>query len=298
MLRLFKPNKISEPPKLPDSAVSADYGRLLNDHLDYIAKVCERAADNGHLSSGQGRMIAGEGGYSYIVEQSGTLDADDLFVQVLDHLKQDDFRRLRDFQGRSSLTTYLTSIISRFVVDVVRSRSGRSRAKERGAKLGMLGTQVYDLMVVRGHSADEAAEVLLTSFGQHVSADELREIRSSLLGRDTRHQSDAESNIAWSEDGELVAVQASTPEGELSDRIQQQRRGKLLATLMENLKGEDRLLLRLRFPLDEEAEPLEMAAIAAMVGLSEKQVDRRLRRILLNCREELLGKGLNLNDLL
>jgi RNA polymerase sigma factor (sigma-70 family) len=299
MLRLFTRKNADSPSKPADNTVSADFGRLLNEHLGYIAKVCERAADNGHTpSQGQGQMIAGEDGYSYIVEQAGSLDADDLFVQVLDHLKEDNFRRLRDFQGRSSITTYLTSIITRFVIDVVRSRSGRSRAKERAVKLGVLGERVYDLMVLRNHSASEAAEIMQTTFGEQISPDELREIHAGLLGRETRHQSSAESTIAWGEDGELVAIQSATPERELSDRIQQKRRGELLAALMENLKVDDRLLLRLRFPLDDAAEPLEMSAIAAMVGLNEQQAERKLRKILVDCREELLKKGLSLNDLL
>lgn len=299
MLRLFTRKDTISPSKPADNAVIADYGRLLNDHLDYIAKVCERAADNGRTpSQGQGQVISGEGGYTYIVEQAGSLDPDDLFNKILDHLKEDDFRRLRDFQGRSSITTYLTSIISRFVVDIVRQRSGRSRAKERAAKLGLLGERVYDLMVLRGHSAGEAAEIMQITFGQQISPDELRDIHAGLLGRETRHQSSNESKTAWGEDGELVTIQSASPEGELSGKIQQKRRGELLAVLMENLKVEDRLLLRLRFPLDEEAEPLEMSAIAAMVGMNEQQVDRKLRRILVSCREELLRKGLSLNDLL
>ncbi len=299
MLRLFTRKKSTSSMKPANNLVSTDYGRLLNDHLDYIAKVCERAVDNGHTPfHGQGKMISGEGGYSYIVERAGSLDADDLFVQVLDHLKEDKFRRLRDFQGRSSITTYLTSIITRFVIDVVRSRSGRSRAKERAAKLGTLGERVYDLMVLRSYSAREAAEIMQTTFGQQISPDELSEIHTGLLGRETRYQSSTDSTTAWNEDGELVAIQSTTPERELSDRIQQKRRSELLAALMENLKVEDRLLLRLRFPLDDEAEPLEMSAIAAMMGLNEQQAERKLRRILVNCREELLKKGFSLKDLL
>ena len=299
MLKLFTRKNSPEPAPPPDNADSSYYANLLTEQIDYIAKVCERAATNGYTpSQGQGRMIAGEGGYSYIVESSGTLDPDDLFVQVVDHLKEDDFRCLRNFQGRSSLTTYLTSIISRFVVDVVRGRCGRSRAKERAVKLGALGERVYDLMVLRGHSAGEASEIMLTNFGERVPAERLREIRDSLLGRETRHQSVGDGSTAWGETGELVVIQSSTPEAELSARVQQVRRADVLAALLEDLKGEDRLLLRLRFPLDEEAEPLDLSTIAAMAGLSERQADRKLRRILLDCRETLLSKGFSLNDLL
>lgn len=280
-----------------DSVSAAEYNHLLNQHLEYISKVCQKAAVGRHISEVP-NVISGEGGYSYIVEQSTTLDGDCLFIQVLDHLKEDDFRRLREFKGRCSITTYLTSIISRFVVDIIRSRSGRSRAKERAVKLGILGEQVYDLMIQRGHSASETAEIMETTFGRQVSVREVQDIHAGLVGRDTRYQSCAESNIGWGDDGCLVAINAVTPEGELSDKSRQKWRSELLSLLLENLKGEDRLLLRLRFPLDEEAEPHDMATIAAMVGLSEQQAERKLRRILIGCREQLLKKGFSLNDLL
>lgn len=298
MLRLFKRKEPAAPAVLSKGASLDDCRRLLHEHIDYITKICEKAASGGYASSpGQGRVLAGEGGHCYTVERSTTLDPDDLFVQVLDHLQEDDFRRLRGFEGRSSFTTYLTTIISRFVVDLIRSRSGRSRAKERAAKLGDLGERTYDLMVLRGHSAAEASDIMLTSFGQRVSPDELRTLHDSLLGRETRHHSTVESSTAWGEEGELVVIQAANPESRLSDRVQRQRRRELLAAVMEKLKGDDRLLLRLRFPLDEATEPLELPALAAMLGLSERQADRRLRRILLDCRVQLLEKGFNLDDL-
>jgi len=271
--------------------------RLLNEQLGYIAKVCEKVVCDEYSGEYKSSLF-GDGGTSYRIERQASLDADELFVHVVDHLRDDDYRRLREFQGRSSITTYLTAIIGRLVVDIVRQRTGRNRAKERAESHGELGHHVYDLMQMGGHTADESTDILLTNFSIQTSADELRAIHSSLLGRDTRHQSCANTETAWGEGGEFVVIQRNNPEMELMSHMQDTRRGDVLAVLIEELKGEERLLLRLRFPLDNETPPLDMEQIAAMTGLSLQQADRKLRYILKSCREKLLSKGLCLDDLL
>ncbi|MFZ4860056.1 MAG: hypothetical protein ACOYL3_27145 [Desulfuromonadaceae bacterium] len=269
----------------------------MSEQLSYIVKTCDIAV-SGTYSAGNKLSVAGDGGASYYIHRHATLDAEELFVHVVDHLKEDSYRRIREFQGRSSITTYITAIIGRLVVDLVRQRTGRNRAKERSESQGELGRHVYDLMVKRGHSADEAADILLTNFSIQASAGELMELHRSMMGRDVRHQSCAETETAWGADGEFVVVQRQNPEMELVGHTQNVRRRNLLASLIEDLKGEDRLLVRLRFPLDDETPPLDMEQIAVMTGQTSQQADRKLRRILMSCREELLKKGHRLDDLL
>ena len=62
--------------------------------------------------------------------------------------------------------------------------------------------------------------------------------------------------------------------------------------------GEERFILRLRFPATDDVEPLPVREIAALLGQTDKAVDNRLRRILLRCRETLLRQGLFLDDLI
>jgi hypothetical protein len=61
-----------------------DYARLIVDHLPFIEKQCRRAAD----SSGVYRSTSD-------VDN----EADLLLTEVIDHLKTDDFKVLRDFRG-------------------------------------------------------------------------------------------------------------------------------------------------------------------------------------------------------
>ncbi|GLI36884.1 sigma-70 family RNA polymerase sigma factor [Geobacter hydrogenophilus] len=282
-------------PQVPSSLESDDYREFLNENLDCVATICEKAA-SGIRGYGGYHGITGEGGARYVVQQQVVIDADELFIQAVDHLREDDYRRLREFKGRSSLPTYLTTVISRLVVDIVRQRTGRNRARERAERYGTLGSHVYELMVGRGHTADEAVDILQTTFSIQATPDQLREIHEGLLGRRSRCHSDGDLEMAWGEEGELVVVHNQTPEDMCSSNVQRLRCREILEGLIDGFCGEERLILRLRFPIDD-VEPCDVGEIAVLTGLSPKQVDRKIRYILKKCREELLRKGVSFDDL-
>lgn len=296
MFRIFS-GKTSKKPFLVSNNDGDSCRRLLNEQLEYIARVCKQSVSDAY--QGESKFaITGDGGTSYSIHQHASLDADELFVHVVDHLKEDNYRRIREFQGRSSIITYITAIIGRLVVDIIRQRTGRNRAKERAVCHGELGCHVYDLMVKLGHTAAEAVEILLINFNIQSSSDELMELHKNILGRDVRHKSCGDTETVWGTEGELVVVQRQTPEMELLGNVQSVRRREVLAALIEGLKGDERMLLRLRFPLDDETPPLDLEQIAAITGQTPQQADRKLRRILQSCREQLLKKGLSLDNLL
>jgi len=61
----------------------------------------------------------------------------DAYAFILDHLRQDDFRRLRAFvsDGRSAFTTWLVVVAKRLCIDFERERYGRT-ARNAGATSG------------------------------------------------------------------------------------------------------------------------------------------------------------------
>ena len=74
----------------PRTEEETDYARLIVDHLPYIEKQCRRAAE----SPG-----------SYRSDSDVDNEADYLLTEVIDHLKADDFKVLRDFRGDAKITT-------------------------------------------------------------------------------------------------------------------------------------------------------------------------------------------------
>lgn len=263
--------------------------QLLSSHIEVITRICQRAASSQY--SNNGHVIAGEGGYSLYLDQGNQVDADALFTQVIDHLAEDDYRRLQEFRGQSAFTTWLTAVISRLAIDIVRSRTGRNRAKERALRHGDLGLQIYDLTVVRGYSAAEASQALSVSFGLTVPTEKVKEIYRELQGRDQRHQSDPEHETAWNEAQQLVVVDRRTPEQQYTTAQSENKRTELLRKLLQGISGEDRLILSLHFGLEDD-NPQDHAAIGTLMGIEPGDVARRLKKVLNNCREALLKEGI------
>ena len=287
---------------VPASAVGNDYARLIVENLPYIEKQCRRSVsfngDSGGFGSGTN--------FSQDCAASDN-EADELLNEALDHLRSDDFRVLRQYQGKAKLTTYLTTIISNLLIDLVRKKKGRSRVKERAREMGEVAERLYEAVYGRGYSLGEAHGFLQTTWGITASHAELGAMLEAMRGRES-FLAPADAGACWpytgteiaTEDGiELVVTDpAHSAERMLADDQRERSTRRLLDTVLGELSGEDRLILSLRFPSDDTEEPRTNREIAEMLNLTEKAVDNRVRRALNRCRQMILGQGLSLNDLI
>ena len=293
-MQLFQLRRDTSPPG-PQQA-SCDYARLITDNLAYIEKQCRRAVfstTNPGAPAGDGLDLENE--------------ADELLNQVLDRLKTDDFQALRDFRGKAKITTYITTIISNLIVDLVRQKRGRSRARERAREMGGVAERLYHLVYTQGCSLHEAHSHLEISHGITEPLQSLQRMLERMQGRDAAQvPAGADGATTWLAPGrkmlvddevELVVTdpRRNAEAALIADRKQQDARS-AVAGLIAELSGEDRFMLSMRFPADEEDEPKSNKEIGALLGFSEKSVDARIRRILVRFREILLRQGLALED--
>lgn len=274
----------------PSTVEQPDFARLIVDHLPYMEKLCRKAAG----PPGNSRS-----------EADIDNEADYLLTEVLDHLKAEDYKVLRDFRGSARLTTYLTTVIANLVVDLVRKRKGRSRALERARELGPLAEQLYELVYGRGYALADAHGHLVLSHGIGESEDDLRLLLDKIGGRTVDAHAGA---TGWPcrgrealVDGEVELI-VPDPGGDaeelMMDNQRERLRERVMADMIEGLSGEERYMLRLRYPATEDEEPRSVREIAILLGQTEKAVDNRLRRILIRCRETLLCRGLSMDDLI
>lgn len=285
---------------------SLDYGRLITDNLVYMEKQCRRTVlrCSGEITSGNGLHTPLDHAGSSIDN-----DVDELLNELLDHLRKDDFRALREFRGTAKLTTYITTIISNLIVDLVRQKKGRSRARERASRMGGTAELLHDLMYFRGCSLHEAQSHLEVTHGIREPLETLQEMIERIRGRG-RQQLPlcADGDSAWLAPGRQIMTD-DTAEVVVPDPrknaeaalISGQKRLKAkqsIAGLIAQLNGEERFMLGMRFPADEEEQPKSNREIGQLLGLSEKSVDARIRRILVRFRETLLREGLSLDDLI
>jgi len=108
------------------------YRSLLMDNLKFIEERCYRAYG----------ICAGRYGENLTAVNK----ADSLVVEVMDHLSVDGYRVLRKYKGKSSLKRYLDAVICNKVIDIYRSREGRSRAADEARKMGDAGKRLLQLI--------------------------------------------------------------------------------------------------------------------------------------------------------
>jgi RNA polymerase sigma factor (sigma-70 family) len=266
------------------------YARLIVEQLSCIEKQCRRAAET-------------PGSHQSATDRDN--EADHLVTEVIDHLKADNYKVLREFRGSAKLSTYLTTVISNLVVDIIRARKGRSRAGERARELGPVAEQLHRLVYGFGYTLAYAHGHMVLSHGIKESEDELRDMLHQIRGRDGISHA---ATAGWPYQGREVLVDDEVEvivpdptkgaDERLIDFQREQKREQVVGTLLEGLSGEDRFIVRLRFPASENETPKSISEIASLTGQTEKALDNRLRRILMRCREMLLGQGLSLDDLI
>ncbi|MCX8116573.1 MAG: sigma-70 family RNA polymerase sigma factor [Desulfobacterota bacterium] len=288
-------NPLGHPGSLSVDEKAAEYQKLITDHLPFIEKQCRRACalykkrlPDPDESSRSTLEIENR---TLQVISSDEIDPDTLVNQVIDRLKADQYKVFRDFQGQAKMTTYLQTIISNLVVDLVRRQRGRNRAKDRAKTLGPIGEKLYELVFEKGYPAEEAYNYLKKHHHIETSLHEIEEMVESLKGPRSREKSTVP-------DDAKPFVTKEDPEKELIREERKKLAQGVLEDLLSSMSDEEKMMIRMRFPASEEERPMELAEIARLLGINEKAVDSRIRRILIKCRKIILKKGLSLDDLI
>ncbi len=270
------------------------YRDLINEYIQFIEVQCRRAIGK--------KWDAGAGSETDIDSENESLE---LFNRVLDKLKEKNYRVLKQFKGQSKVSTYLTAIISNQAVDLIRRKKGRGREKERAMKYGPLGEKIYQAVFASGKDISTAYNELSSQGVFNGSLKEFHTIIEKIKGKgrlavlDTNMDNpvvkEGKQSITT---GELIIVDThSNPEELMIQEGQEQKRKEILSQLLSNLKGEERLIIRMRFPTGRDEKPKEIEQIAELLGISKKAVYNRISRLLTRCRELLTQNGVQIDDL-
>jgi RNA polymerase sigma factor (sigma-70 family) len=218
-------------------------------------------------------------------------DRNECYIFVLDSLEADNFKRLRAFKGKSKLSTYLYSLVNSLAIDFRRKRYGRRRIPSAVLKLGKWAEAVYRLVCWQKFSVDDAYDFLQVDglfggsyeqFQQEIVPIQKAPCRENPRltsvddygGDPLRKMSDADSN----------------PLEKLIKKLNRERRIKALKVIRkttDSLPEDDQLLIRLVFGSEH---PVRVAA--KVIDLSASAARRRLKRLLIKYRENLLAAGI------
>jgi RNA polymerase sigma factor for flagellar operon FliA len=243
-----------------------DYQRLLLDHLDLVDQIVRTIGRRRHLSS---------------------TERDDFASFVHLRLVEDDYAILRKFQNRSTLWTYLATVIEHLALDFYAQKWGRWRPSAVANRLGPIAVLLERLVTRDSHTIGEAMEIVRTNHGVASSDAELRTIFDQLpvRVRTTEVGEEAAVAISGGENSESIVEDADRFRG--IARLQ-----RALTAAFAQIAVQDRVLIALRFD-----QNLSVVEIAKLTGSSVPTLHRRLDKSVKQLRLALTNVGFDSQEI-
>jgi RNA polymerase sigma factor (sigma-70 family) len=212
-------------------------------------------------------------------------DADDFASWAKMRLIENDYAILAKFRGESSLSTYLTVVISMLFREYRVKEWGRWRPSAAALRLGPVAVRLEMLVYRDGYTLAQAAQVLRSRDGVTLSDREL----AAILAQLTPKRPPGPPEIGADP---LAAVPATARADDLvaGDEADRERRRieEALLEALESLPDQDRLIVRMRF-----WEGMSVADIGRALNLPQKPLYRRLERAFRLLREALEARGVS-----
>jgi len=214
-----------------------------------------------------------------------TDEREEFIAEVNLALVSDDYKALREFEGRSKLETYLFTIIGRIYWEWRHRVRGRWRPSSKAKSLGEVAVQLEELIHRDGLLLSEAAQILRDRHG--IAPGKTERLMAALPNR-IRHQT-----VAGVEDDTLTS-QTVPPDQALENRERERlghRVRRAVADALAQRSAEDRLILELSF-----RDGIKTVDIAHSLGIPVKKLYKRIDRILARLHKALVRAGFGNED--
>ncbi len=207
----------------------------------------------------------------------------DGFVYVCEKLAEDGFRRLRSVRrlgAQGELVPWLRTVVRNLAINWLQARDGRKRLLQSVAALPARSQRVFQLYFWQGLKPSEVVQELRRGGDEAPPAavfDCLEELFSVLSGKRLWHLvsrlARSRGTVSLDAPAEEAAHPAEppSPDPDPEQALLRKAAAEELHRALDGLSPRDRLILQLRY---EESLPVE--EIAGIVGLSERECERRL----------------------
>lgn len=212
-------------------------------------------------------------------------DAEELAAEVRLALIDRDYQVLAKFEGRSSLRSYLLTVIQRLFLDRRRRQWGKWRPSARATRLGPVALRLEALLYRDGMTFDEACQLLQSAGGCTETREALVELAARLPVRTRTRE------LPMDEQAQVDPASPEDLEVSLDGRRTAERCQAALERAVRVLPADDRVVLRLRFE-----SGASVADIARSFRLDQKGLYRRIDRILAGLRATLEADGVSWTD--
>jgi RNA polymerase sigma factor for flagellar operon FliA len=204
-------------------------------------------------------------------------------------LIEGEYAVIRKFEGRSSFSTYLTTVITRLFHQYRVEQWGKWRPSAEAKRLGDKAITLERLITRDGFTFDEAVQILTTRTGANLNRGQLEAIYQRLPPRQPRP-------MMVSGD---VSPDAVSTAADADDYIEADARKEtalntttILDRVLATMEAEDQLILQMRF-----WECRKVPDIAERLKLDQKKVYKRLDKLFLTLRRALEAAGISRRDI-
>jgi RNA polymerase sigma factor for flagellar operon FliA len=200
-------------------------------------------------------------------------EAEELRSWALFKLVDNDYRILASWQGRSSLSTFLTVVLVNLMRDYRIQVWGKWRPSAAALRQGPVAVLLERLWVRDNLPLDEAIERMRSEHAVSLSRSELEWIAASLHRTPERRRVNEEELLRTPTDGQVESRLADGERARTEERLRE-----LLAPLLRSLPAEDSLLLKLHY-----WDGLSMAEISRLLRRPQRKLyavrDKCLRKL-------------------
>lgn len=197
-------------------------------------------------------------------------EAEDFGQFVKMELIDNNYEIIRKFEGRASITTYLTTVIQHLFYQYRVRLWGKWRPSAEARRIGDKAVTLERLIYREGYSLEEAVQVLITGHDSEYTRRELEAIWLRLPVRPPRPVLVSQA----------VPPEVATEETDADERLMAGERQDIARNVMsivdetmESMSPEDQVILQLRF-----WDGLKAAEIAQRLGIPAKRVYKRVDR--------------------
>jgi RNA polymerase sigma factor for flagellar operon FliA len=216
-------------------------------------------------------------------------DAEDFASVAKLKLLDDDYAVLRKFENKCSLPTYLTIVISRHYLDQKIHEWGKWRPSMRARQGGDAAIYLERLVSRDGLGVTEASTIVRQKYTE-LDSRALDALAASIVVRQPRRAAKVERTEEMPE----PSSDASAEDDLLSDEREMAARhvSAVLSRELDRLPAEDRLIMKLRF-----IDAMKVSTMSRMLHIDQKQLYRRIERLVAALREALLAGGVAMSDI-
>jgi RNA polymerase sigma factor (sigma-70 family) len=216
-------------------------------------------------------------------------DTEDFIGYVKLELIERNYEIIAKFEGRSSFTTYLTTVIHRLLYQHRTKEWGKWRPSAEAKRMGDVAIALERLTTRDSYSLAEAIEMMTTGAAPAASRGELEAIALRLPPRAPRPMLVTEETAP-----DLVAAADDPSDGPMSREREQvaRRAASLLDATMNSFEPEDRLILKMRFWSAQ-----RVADIAGTLHLDAKKTYKRIDKLLGKLRVSLERAGIGRKEI-